>query len=49
MNNWSDAERTVEFDDEALVAPDHEESIYAGQTAVASDEWLREDRPPHWE
>lgn len=48
MSSWSDAERTVEFDDEGYVAPD-DDQIHAGPGAAAADERLREDRPPHWD
>jgi hypothetical protein len=46
MAGWSaDAERTVELDDEALLAPERDDE----RDHRGIDDRLREDRPPHWE
>lgn len=43
---WSDADRTVELDDETLLDPAGDDS---GPGLAREDERLLEDRPPHWE
>jgi hypothetical protein len=43
---WSDADRTVELDDETL--PDSAGDD-AGSGGAGDDERLLADRPPHWE
>ena len=49
MRSWSDAERTVEFDDDALLVPEPDDRFYAGHAGATGDDWLAEERPPHWE
>jgi hypothetical protein len=43
---WSDADRTVELDDETLPEPAGDDARMAG---AGDDERLFDDRPPHWD
>lgn len=48
---WSDEDREVHFDDEPLLPEQTRDDTDAGwgEHHRADDDWLRQERPPHWD
>lgn len=48
---WSDGDREVEFEEEPLLPDQTRDDTDAGwgERGRWDDDWLREERPPHWD